>query len=86
MLEYKTVRSSDHNQFDEDVNTHLRLGYTLQGGVSITAISDVRNGMTCLLAQAVVRTVADPVEAINAFNSKQCVPVIQTDVTAQQLT
>jgi hypothetical protein len=68
MLEYKTVRGTDSNTFDDLVNSHIDQGYELQGGISITAFSE-RGGMTCLLAQAMVRTVEDK-PSINSFDSK----------------
>lgn len=70
MLEYKTIRSSDPSLFDGDVNRHLDMGYILQGGISIAAVSDVRSGITCLMAQAMTRVVDDPTVAMDVFNSK----------------
>ena len=71
MLEYKTIRGTDSNTFDDLVNAHIEKGYTLHGGVSITAFSD-RTGMTCLLAQAMTRTVEAKtiINVANTFDSK----------------
>lgn len=71
MLEYKTIRGTDPNTFDDVVNEHIERGYTLHGGIAISAFSD-RTGMTCLLVQAMTRTVEDKiiVNVANAFDSK----------------
>jgi hypothetical protein len=70
MLEYKTIRGSDPSIFDDDVNRHLDLGFILQGGISIAAVSDVRTGITCLMSQAMTRIIDDPAVALDTFNSK----------------
>jgi hypothetical protein len=70
MLEYKTIRGTDPNTFDDVVNAHIEKGYALHGGIAISAFSD-RTGMTCLLVQAMTREIeAKTIVNATTFDSK----------------
>lgn len=68
-MEYKTIRGSDPNTFDDLVNSHLEKGYKLHGGVAVSAFYENRIGMTVLLVQAMTRT-AESKASNNTFDSK----------------
>jgi hypothetical protein len=42
-MKYMMVRSSVVDHFQSEVNTHIKLGWVLQGGVSVTQAADGRN-------------------------------------------
>lgn len=68
-IEYKTIRGSDPNAFDDMVNDHLEKGYTLHGGVAVSAFHENRIGLTVFLVQAMIRT-AESKAIVNTFDSK----------------